>query len=453
MSKARKELSDDDRLYIVQTLNALPTNQFDSLCFALNPPHGVMPGSEACPGKRSIALLNWAEGPTGPGLIAIDKMLQKFVPRITQPEQSLKPKAFAVSGYMGDLSPVELEAIVQLLRQKTGDDSIRVAYFTEGSIKLVLNGSPEGLEKLQELFDSGELTTVLNSRSVEYVHSIESGTTEARKARLLEVLRFNTERDDSPHTQEQTRARALVLAILPASLRAQAQEQERIFNIDLRHADLSGADLSYLDLKGVDLEGTDLSYADVTGTLFGDNAGLTEANKRDLQRRGAIFQESPSNAVIETVANQASSRGVATIHMQSRYKTETDSRVLQSIMSWFDNFHELPIPQDVWLQCQLAVIEGFTNVVRHAHRGLPTKTPIEIEVTVTNEYMDIKIWDYGPGFDFASVLSNKLQQSNLESSGGRGLSIIYRVTDTVEYSRTADQRNCLHMRKYFEESF
>ncbi|MEO0985634.1 MAG: ATP-binding protein [Cyanobacteria bacterium J06639_14] len=139
--------------------------------------------------------------------------------------------------------------------------------------------------------------------------------------------------------------------------------------------------------------------------------------------------------------------------MQSRYKTETDPRVLQSILSWFDNFHALPMPQDTWLQCQLALIEGFTNVVRHAHRGLPTETPIEIEITVTTECMDIKIWDCGPGFDFESVLNTKLQQPNFDSPGGRGLSIMYRVADTVDYSRTADQRNCLHIRKCFGASF
>ena len=174
------DLSFQDRLYIIQTVNGLPPAQFDELCFALNPPKGLVPANAASQGERSKALLDWAEGPTGPGLMAVDQGLQAFIPKITQPEQSPQPKAFAVSGRMGELSPAELEAIVQLLRQKTGDDSITLAFYTEGSIKLVLNGSPEGLNKLQELFDSGELTNVLDGRPVEYVHSIEGNATEAR---------------------------------------------------------------------------------------------------------------------------------------------------------------------------------------------------------------------------------------------------------------------------------
>ena len=40
-----------------------------------------------------------------------------------------------------------------------------------------------------------------------------------------------------------------------------------------------------------------LTEADVTGTLFGNNPGLTEADKRDLQQRGAIFVVPPSSDV------------------------------------------------------------------------------------------------------------------------------------------------------------
>lgn len=338
----RTELSFQDRLYIIQTVNGLPSAQFEELCFALNPPNGVVPPDNAPQGNRAKALLDWAEGSTGPGLLAVDQGLQTFVPKIIQPEQSPRPVAFAVSGKMGELSPEELEAIVQLLRQKTGDDSIELAFVTEGSIRLVLNGSAEGLEKLQELFDSGD--NVLEGHSVEYAHPIESDATEARKARLLQVLRVYTERSNLTRARNlalgQTRAleialdlnQALNLALdlnldlnQPLNLERalelnraleQALERARALDIagaldiaralnlertrdfvDLRHADLSGANLRELDLRGISLEGTNLTDADVTGTLFGDNPGLTESDKRDLQRRGAIFQDPPSSDV------------------------------------------------------------------------------------------------------------------------------------------------------------
>jgi serine/threonine-protein kinase RsbW len=125
---------------------------------------------------------------------------------------------------------------------------------------------------------------------------------------------------------------------------------------------------------------------------------------------------------------------------------------LKAVLSWFDGFQALPIPPQVWLQCQLALIEGFTNVVRHAHKGLPPETPITIEVTVTDGLLDMKIWDQGPGFDFEAMLDRKLKTTTPESESGRGLRIMYRIADRVEYLHTPDQENCLHIQKRFLKS-
>ncbi len=138
-----------------------------------------------------------------------------------------------------------------------------------------------------------------------------------------------------------------------------------------------------------------------------------------------------------------------TILKQSTYETQTDPQALQGVLSWFDGFHELPVPQEDWLQCQLALIEGFTNAVRHAHKGLPLETPITITITITHDYLDMKIWDHGPGFDFQAMLDHKLKTTNADSEGGRGLRIMYRVADILKYERVLDQRNCLHIRKSF----
>ena len=133
----------------------------------------------------------------------------------------------------------------------------------------------------------------------------------------------------------------------------------------------------------------------------------------------------------------------------SQIETQTDPTALKSVLTWFDQFRATPIPHNIWLQCQLALIEGFTNAVRHAHAGLPSTTPIRIEVSVNNCTIDICIWDYGPGFDLASVLRQKITVSNPDSEGGRGLKIMYLVADRLTYKPTSDQGNCLHLHKSF----
>jgi len=187
VSGGKQELSEDARLCLVQTLNALPRTQFDELIFALKPPSGNIPPSESAPqSSRSMALLAWAESPIGPGLLQVEKLLSKIIS--THAKTAEQYLAFVISGKINSSTADELQAFVKLLRKKTGDNSIDIAFFEEGSIKVVLSGSSEGLAKLQELFDSGELEQ-LDIRPVESVTTIEANTQEARKARLIQVLR------------------------------------------------------------------------------------------------------------------------------------------------------------------------------------------------------------------------------------------------------------------------
>jgi uncharacterized protein YjbI with pentapeptide repeats len=104
---------------------------------------------------------------------------------------------------------------------------------------------------------------------------------------------------DSDSKAEGDLAQDLVRARISASdiARKVYPDLDQDLTSDLSEADLNGANLRYINLTGADLTGADLTYADVTGTIFGNNPGLTEADKRDLQSREAIFQAPPSSDV------------------------------------------------------------------------------------------------------------------------------------------------------------
>ena len=79
-------------------------------------------------------------------------------------------------------------------------------------------------------------------------------------------------------------------------------------NIDLKQAnltkvDFTGADLTESVLIGAVLVGTIFTGADVTKTIFSKNEGLTDADKLDLQKRGAIFLDPPSSDVPSLVSH------------------------------------------------------------------------------------------------------------------------------------------------------
>ena len=128
--------------------------------------------------------------------------------------------------------------------------------------------------------------------------------------------------------------------------------------------------------------------------------------------------------------------------LESHLRTNTDLYALAQVLAWFDQFNQPIVPHSVWLQCQLALAEGFTNAVRHAHKDCAKDTAIDILVRASHQSLEIQIWDCGVGFDLEKMLS-KLSVEDHQAEGGRGLKLMKQLADTLSYSRTADQRNCL----------
>lgn len=119
---------------------------------------------------------------------------------------------------------------------------------------------------------------------------------------------------------------------------------------------------------------------------------------------------------------------------------------LAPVLTWFDQFYHCSISQTAWFQCQLALAEGFTNAVRHAHKLLPPSTPIEIEVLRFAEQINIRIWDSGGGFDLNGALAQLPPAIPPSAEGGRGLKLMQRLVDDISYCRQ-DNRNCLYLFK------
>ena len=88
--------------------------------------------------------------------------------------------AFVLTGTISEVDRTKLRAIQAHLRKISGDAELTIIDVEEGSIKLKLNGSPEGLKKLEELFKSGELTEVLGI-TVEDVQLLSGDTQKEEK--------------------------------------------------------------------------------------------------------------------------------------------------------------------------------------------------------------------------------------------------------------------------------
>lgn len=128
------------------------------------------------------------------------------------------------------------------------------------------------------------------------------------------------------------------------------------------------------------------------------------------------------------------------------FQVKTDLIYLQEVLLKFESLRQNWINQKDWLQCQLALAEGFTNAVRHAHKGKPMETPIEIEIQISEGEIDIKIWDYGKPFPLKEIMEKQSSPSDL-ATGGRGINILRKIADELEYNHHEDDRNCLLIKK------
>jgi hypothetical protein len=107
------------------------------------------------------------------GLVAIklEAKLQSSIPVLekrlaatqsTYPPTLVKTKwAVVLDGTFNDLSSEKAEALINHLRQITGDESLELRKIEPGSIILKLEGSEEGFKILQTLYKEGKLTELL----------------------------------------------------------------------------------------------------------------------------------------------------------------------------------------------------------------------------------------------------------------------------------------------------
>lgn len=134
------------------------------------------------------------------------------------------------------------------------------------------------------------------------------------------------------------------------------------------------------------------------------------------------------------------------IHLQ----VNTELGASDQVLLWFEQLNHPPLPDMMtWWQCQTLLQEGFANIVEHAHRNLPTETPIALEAVRSNQSIEIRIWSHGAPFDLEQKLQEIPELEDNDNERGRGLKIMSAIADGLSYEYTPDSRNCLRMKKRF----
>ena len=144
---------------------------------------------------------------------------------------------------------------------------------------------------------------------------------------------------------------------------------------------------------------------------------------------------------------------------QYQIQVNSDIYALAKLQGWFQQFQSF-LPKPTWMQCNLVMVEVFTNVVSYAHEGLSEETPIDIEITIheVGKFLEMRIWDYGGPFDLEAQIELATKEVGKTKdaieiddipTGGRGLFIAKMVADDISYRQMDDGRNCFVMTKSF----
>jgi len=91
----------------------------------------------------------------------------------------------------------------------------------------------------------------------------------------------------------------------------------------------------------------------------------------------------------------------------------------------------------------LVLTEALANAISHANAGDPDKE-VRILITASDQDLTIEVYDQGQGFDIEATAKRKRR---LKDEGGRGIQLIFKLMDKVEYLSEGDS-NILRMTKY-----
>ncbi len=132
--------------------------------------------------------------------------------------------------------------------------------------------------------------------------------------------------------------------------------------------------------------------------------------------------------------------------MKSELHVPSDLNFINIVETWLLGCLQVQLGESVdWpkqsSRLRLALVEAYSNAVRHAHKEKPN-LPILLRLELKDRDLSIEIWDYGEGFDMSTYFPPSPME---KQEGGYGWLIINRLMDKVEYQLQVNGANCLKL--------
>ena len=224
------------------------------------------------------------------------KMLVRQVTVIDKNRQEIKTLIITLQGDINSINSISDPQRFEAILKKHGVPTIQVTDIQEGSIKLIIEGSQEDIERLLIKINSGEITEI-DGFPVEDAQILSESSEDVEDAQILsQISGFDELLEKIDRFLIQIKSEELTeidgfpveaAQILRKSFKdGESSEQkwrlvEEIVTNRNSRRNLSGADLSDADLRTACLIGANLSEADLS------DADLSGTDMRDANLRGA----------------------------------------------------------------------------------------------------------------------------------------------------------------------
>jgi serine/threonine-protein kinase RsbW len=82
---------------------------------------------------------------------------------------------------------------------------------------------------------------------------------------------------------------------------------------------------------------------------------------------------------------------------QTSFPSRLDSVAL--LLAWMEQHRPPGVDGQLWVQAQTAMVEGFSNAVRHAHAHLDPAPAVVVTLELTPRHLQLQVRDQGFPFD------------------------------------------------------
>jgi serine/threonine-protein kinase RsbW len=94
---------------------------------------------------------------------------------------------------------------------------------------------------------------------------------------------------------------------------------------------------------------------------------------------------------------------------------------------------EYKIGEDQYGNILIAALEAANNAILHGNK-LDEKKNVNITFEISNKTLLIRVEDQGGGFDYENI-PDPTAPENLENVNGRGIFLMEKLSDSIEFSR------------------